>query len=327
MQQRPVNPDPRRNLENRNPAYNNSNSSIVTPQRPSRTFNEAGNRNDNTRPGNISRNQPFQGSAKNGYNTRDGYTSRERYNAARNRRYNSGNTSVYYGSKAYSSRPTTRYYSNPYRYSYSYPTYGQRYNRLNFNYNVIPFGGIGYYYNSGVFYRPYGNYYQVVAPPPGISINMLPFGYSRVVYGADPYYFYGNTYYRQYNNSYQVVEPPIGAKLPALPRGAKSVTIEDERYYEDNGTYYLEELNEKNERLYTVVGVNGVLNTEQANRILNSSINHNIAPANSEFVYSALPANSKKVTINGQEFYRSPDDIYYQEITDGNKVSYQVVGN
>lgn len=222
-----------------------------------------------------------------------------------------------------------RPYAAPYRYAYHYPYYGQRYTTLNFHYNVIPFGGIGYCYNNGIFYRPFGGYFQVVAPPIGISISILPFGYTRVVYaGSYPYYYYGGTYYRQYNNYYEVVDPPLGAKLPALPQGAEETFINGQRYFEYNGTYYMEEYNINNQRLYTVVGVHGVLDDATVDRVLHGTAYQydNSQPSN-RVVYSSLPDNCTRVTINGQDYYKSPDDVYYEEITDGNNVSYQVVSS
>jgi hypothetical protein len=261
--------------QQRSGAFRDRNATINNQQQPVRSMpgindNRAGRtfRDNNAaqpqvqRPSNVYGNQPRQ-QERFENRTSGRYDGSNRtvtvYN--RNNGYYSGNRGRYYPQQK-------RYYPAPYRYAYSYPHYGQRYSSLSFNFNTIPFGGIGYRYYSGVFYRPYGSYFQVVPPPMGICINELPFGYSRFNIGEVPYYFYGNTFYRNYSNYYQVVEPPLGAKLPALPSGAEEVYINGERYFEDNGTYYMEELNENNERLYTVVGVNGRLDTDQVNRII-----------------------------------------------------------
>ena len=298
------------------------NTQQATPeQRPDRTFpNRADDRN--SRPS-TAFNRPDQ---RDRYDNRSFNNNRNNNSVNVNRNvtvYNRNNG--YYGNRGGYYQQHRNYYPTPFRYTYNYPRYGQRYTSLNFNFNIIPFGGIGYRYYSGVFYRPFGSYFQVVAPPVGICINVLPFGYSRFYYGDMPYYFYGNTFYREYNNYYQVVEPPLGAKLPALPRGAEEVYINGERYFEDNGTYYLEEFNERNQRLYTVVGVNGVLDREQVDRIINGTSAQVMEQPGGD-VYSELPADSRKVSINGHDYYRSPDDVYYEEITDGSTVSYQVVG-
>lgn len=218
-----------------------------------------------------------------------------------------------------------RSYGAPYRYAYSYPYVGQRFSTLRNNCSIIPFGGVSYRYYGGVFYRPFGSYFQVVAPPIGLGINTLPFGYTRFYVGAVPYYYYGNVFYRQYNNYYRVVEPPLGARLPALPRTAREVYINGLPFFEDNGTYYMEEYNIHRQRLYTVVGVNGVLDTNEIGRISNGLPSNVTVDDLDGDIYSSLPSNSKRVTINGQDYYRSPDDIYFIEISDGSTTSYQVV--
>lgn len=271
---------------------------------------------------------PEQGNAyRNGPDPRDRYDNRS-YNPRNNnvtvynnRNYNyNGNRGGYYP------QPVKVYHPAPFRYAYGYPYYGQRFVSVHTGCNIIPYGGIGYRYYNGIFYRPFGTYYQVIAPPVGISINILPFGYTRFYVGPVPYYFYGGVYYHQYDSYYQVVDPPLGAKLPALPRGAKEVYINGDRYFEENGTYYMEEFNENGQRLYTVVGVHGALDTEQVNRIMNG-IHSGAVEQRTGGLYSTLPPNSYKVTIDGHEYYRSPDDVYYEEITDGDNVSYQVVSN
>ncbi|CAN5398574.1 hypothetical protein BH10BAC3_BH10BAC3_21460 [soil metagenome] len=338
-QQRDISGQTDRSFGNHNPRnggiHGDEHTPFISPrQNPSRSFsNTPDDRNSNARPAAVTTSRPdprdrFDNTSN--YNRPDNVNP-QRNSTANNRGYNNYGSSIrngYYGSNRgnYYSSQNRHHYDAPCRYTYNYPYYGQRYSRLNFNFNVISYGGIGYCYNSGIFYRPFSGYYQVVAPPPGICINLLPFGYSRVYYDDVPYYFYGNTYYREYNNSYRVVDPPIGAKLPALPRTAKEVVIDDEHYYEDNSTYYMEEFNEKNERLYTVVGVNGVLDSDQVNRVINGTSFSNVAPQTGGNIYSSLPANSTKVTISGHEYFRSPDDVYYQAITEGTSVTYHVVG-
>lgn len=70
-----------------------------------------------------------------------------------------------------------------------------------------------YYYNRGVWYRPYGAYYRVVAPPIGISVSYLPDLYTTVWFGGIPYYYANSVYYtrRAEGYGYLVSEPPAGA--------------------------------------------------------------------------------------------------------------------
>jgi hypothetical protein len=70
-----------------------------------------------------------------------------------------------------------------------------------------------YYYYSGVWYRPYGAYYRVVAPPIGVSVSWLPDFYTTLWFGGVPYYYANSVYYapRASGAGYVVTEPPSGA--------------------------------------------------------------------------------------------------------------------
>jgi hypothetical protein len=304
-----------RSFEQRNPGRVNSPGN----QSPQRNLGSINTRDRNygsspaTRPGGVRNPSPnmrdrvYSGSSRSG-----------RYNSPNSGRYDNRSISSRPGNNRYSSRP----YQSPVRWNYRYPTYGKTYTRLSVGYRTIPFGGFNYHYYGGIWYRPFGSYYRVIAPPTGISINILPFGYTRFYVGPNPYYYYGGIYYMPRNNGYTVVDPPLGAKLPALPGSARETFINGQRLFEDNGTYYMEEYNIQNQRLYTVVGVHGVLDQGQVDQI-SQGLGSN---ASYDGVITVLPSNSRRVTISGQEYYLSPEDVYYQEITDGSNVSYQVVG-
>ena len=198
-----------------------------------------------------------------------------------------------------------RYYRNDRYYSFSRP------------YVSIGFGGVNYRYSRGIFYRPYGSYFSVTVPPFGIRIRVLPPGYRRIYAGPREYYYYDGTYYNPYGrDEYEVIPPPLGARVPELPRGAEAVVIDDQKYYEFNGTYYKEEITPNNETLYSVVGTNGVLNTE-GTTMPDNKVSDKL---------DKLPANSKAVVISGQKYYVAPSGEYYQEVTDGSKVHYEIVG-
>jgi len=85
--------------------------------------------------------------------------------------------------------PSWRYGYLPRRNSYFYSLPG--------TYLSLNFGGIGYRYWDGIFYRPYNNLFTVIAPPAGIFINILPVGYRRIHVRNYPYYYYNGTYYDQ----------------------------------------------------------------------------------------------------------------------------------
>src|SRR6185503_294307 len=196
--------------------------------------------------------------------------------------------------------------------------YPQRNYYNNYPYTSSYYGGINYRYQRGYYYRPYGATFRFVIPPFGIRISTLPMGYRTLRVGPSPYYYYGGSYYRPYGrNQYEVVKPPLGAVVNELPPGAKVTVIDGKKYYEENGTYYEETITPNNELEYTVVGTDGVLNTDS------SPIDNGPVVGDR---FDDLPADSKAVVINGEKLYLSPAGTYYKEVIVGNKVSYEVVG-
>ncbi|MDI9365304.1 MAG: DUF6515 family protein [Flavobacterium sp.] len=187
---------------------------------------------------------------------------------------------------------------------------------------------------SRYYAKPYLPRYKSFAPYGpniGFRVNALPYGYLPFYFGSRNYYYYDNTFYRRYDDrNYEVVAPPIGAKLPELPKAAKVVTIDGVKYYELGGTYYLPTYNEKNEILYEVVGVNGELETNQLSND-NGNYNNQNQPQQSKPIQEGdfvdnLPNQCKTITINGQTLYVSPNNIYYQQIVEYNRVYYKIVG-
>ena len=176
----------------------------------------------------------------------------------------------------------------------------------------------GYYpsYHSYPYYGPSYRYYPGT-PYFGLRISTLPFGFNTIYVGPDPFYYYQGTYYKPYgNDQYEVTAPPLGARVPELPKNAKVAVIDGQKYYELDGTYYKEDITDNNEIWYTVVGTNGELNT--GNTVLqNDKVGDRV---------DELPADSKAVVINKQKYYLAPSGVYYQEVIDGNKVLYEIVG-
>ena len=216
---------------------------------------------------------------------------------------------------------------------------GYNSNRYNYglNYNYYP----AYQYRS--FYQsPYS--YSHFGPSFGFRINILPFGYSPFYIGNDPFYYYQGIYYRPYiNGGYEVTAPPLGAVIKHLPTGFKVTILNGQKYFELGGTFYEEEISAKNKLQYRVVGINGVINTEDqaVERNLDTSdgkanVNDYTPSANATTdvqinqdgkKIDQLPANSKVVIINKQKLYLTPNGVYYQEIIDAdNKLSYENVG-
>ncbi len=219
-----------------------------------------------------------------------------------------------------------RHYETRGYHSYSY--YSRPIVSVNFGYR-----NYGYY----PYYSPAYSYYPV-APYFGLRIGALPFGYSSIYVGPHLFYYYDGNYYRPYgDNEYEVTAPPLGAKVPELPRNAKVTVIDGQKYYESNGTYYKEEITDGNDVLYKVVGTNGKLNTD--NNVNSDNTNDNNSNNNNSNIQNddrssvkigdrvdELPADSKVVVINKQKYFQAPSGYYYQEVVDGNKIHYEVVG-
>lgn len=218
-----------------------------------------------------------------------------------------------------------RYYSNRH---YGYPN-----NRVTVRviprYNRVPV--YRHDYRSVPVYRPtvrsvyrgpglYGHF----GPVFGLRINVLPFGYNRIYAGENPYYYNDGIYYRNYpGGGYEVVAPPLDARVNRLPAGARVTVIDGQKYYQAGGTFYQEEIAENNNRIYRVVGTDGVLNTgnEYANDEGNAIEGETPEPGDR---YDELPVDSQVRIINQQKYFVSPEGVYYKEIIEGDKLRYEV---
>jgi len=209
-----------------------------------------------------------------------------------------------------------RYRSDRDHYRYSYPQRNYSYSRP---YAYDRYDNYNYRYQQRYFYRPYGSVFQLAIPPFGVRIATLPFGYRNFYIGPNPYYYYNGTYYRPYANEYEVVAPPLGAVVDKLPAGARVKVIDGQKYYELNGTYYQEQIDGNNELSYTVVGTDGVLNTDKAGNGAESE------PAIGDRI-NTLPADSRPVVIQGEKLYSTPSGLYYKEVNKGDRVYYELVG-
>ena len=174
----------------------------------------------------------------------------------RDNNFNYGNRGNrgYYGNNNYR-RPLYNPHNPNWRYAYV-PRRYSIFNRLPSSYFSINFGGFGYRYYDGIFYRPYHNVFRVVAPPIGIYVNVLPFGYSRIYVHDYPYYYYNGTYYDHRDDHYTVVSPPVGAIVESLPDGYETVTIDGETYYTVDGAQYKPVTQDNGEIWYEVIKAN-----------------------------------------------------------------------
>ncbi|MDB4925572.1 DUF6515 family protein [Mucilaginibacter sp.] len=150
-------------------------------------------------------------------------------------------------------------------------------------------------------------------PSLGFYLGALPFGYYPFYMGSSLYYYADGTFYRPYDDGgYIVTAPPVGAAVPKLPKGAKAIMIDNQQFYEYNGVYYKAIVNDKGENVFVVAGKDGVLNTDGDNADNATAAQ---APQVGDVV-NQIPDNSRRVSLNGKKYYVSPDDIYYEIITD-----------
>lgn len=183
----------------------------------------------------------------------------------------------------------------------------------------------GYYYNRG-FYR--SSYY----PRLGFSLGILPYGYYPFYWGDSQFFYSGGYFYQYDNNQYTVVEPPVGAAVNTLPDDAQSIVINGQQYYEVNGVYYTQITKDDGSIAYQVAGKDGQLDTGDSGYSNDNGGGGGTnapavaAPEVGDIFYS-LPADTRKIKINNQQYYVSPDDFYYQESHDqDNKTVYKIVG-
>ncbi len=177
----------------------------------------------------------------------------------------------------------------------------------------------GYGYRPGFgrpYYRPYYSYYNFYRPFLGFRIGVLPYGYYPFYYGANQFYYSGGLFYQQNNSQYEVVTPPVGAEVPNLPSDANLVTINGVDYYEYKGVYYTQKENADGKTVYVVAGKDGILNTTDG-----PVDTHQIGD-----IINQLPEGCREVTIKNEKYFVSPDDVYYEEIVDGNNITYRVIG-
>jgi hypothetical protein len=89
----------------------------------------------------------------------------------------------------------------------------------------LSFGGGRFFFHAGVWYRPEGRRYLVVAPPFGLVVPLLPPAYVTLWFGGVPYYYANDAYYvwRDQDRGYEVVEPPAEAGASTEPPAPEDV--------------------------------------------------------------------------------------------------------
>lgn len=103
-----------------------------------------------------------------------------------------------------------------------YPSHGHVVRALPHEHRVFHHGSARYYFHGGVWYRPHGPRFTVVAPPFGLFVPFLPPFYATVWAGGNPYYYANQVYYVRQGDGYVVAEPPTG-EVSQTPPPAVSV--------------------------------------------------------------------------------------------------------
>jgi hypothetical protein len=190
------------------------------------------------------------------------------------------------------------------------------------NYRTAPkIGYGGYWGNHGYYHYNHGYYNSYYYPQLGFTCAYLPFGYYPFYFGDDEFFYSAGLFYQYDNSVYTVVEPPIGAELATLPEKAQSIVINGQQYYELNGVYYQPYTKDDGTIVYQVVGKDGELNTNSSQQDVQPQ-----APQMGDIVLQ-LPPDSRKIKVNGQKLWVSPEGVYYQELVDShNNKTYKIVG-
>ena len=103
-----------------------------------------------------------------------------------------------------------KFMDSRYHHNHYYPTRGRFVDVLPSGYHMAAHGNSRYYFHGGIWYRPEGRRFAVVAPPFGLIIPFLPSYYTTIRVGGIPYYYANEVYYTQTTGGYMVVDPPKG---------------------------------------------------------------------------------------------------------------------
>ena len=214
----------------------------------------------------------------------------------------------YYYRTAY--RPVYRpqYYRPAYRlpyYRHYGPAFGFRLSILPFGYSTVYVGRSPYYYNDGVYYRPYSNGgYEVTPPPIGAEVSRLPAGAKVIAINGEKYYELGGSFYQEEistdnRSTYRVVGTD----------GVLNTGTGEQQY--QPGAY--------NDNVAPVI-------TPNDNAATVTTPKEYVAPVVGSRV-DRLPVGSKVMLIDQQKYYLSAEGVYYQEVIEGNSVRYEVTGS
>ncbi len=111
-----------------------------------------------------------------------------------------------------------------YGHNHYYPPYGYSVSFLSPGYLSFAYGSGRFFFSSGIWYRPSGSSYVVIAPPIGIGIPVLPPYATPVVIDGTSYYYANGAYYAPAagTSGYVVVNPPASrSNVEVTPEPAR----------------------------------------------------------------------------------------------------------
>ena len=179
-------------------------------------------------------------------------------NVKTERNYNNNRNSVgnnHYNNNRYRHQPI---YRNTH---YRYPYHHRVIRTLPVNHVTITYGGLPYFYYSGIYYTTYNNQYVVVLPPRGFRIAVLPVGHVRVIVGPSIYYYHSGVYYVETSitttnveeGKYEVTQPPVGVVVSEISKDAEEVFIDGKIFYDYNDVLYKKVMDNQGNTTYEVV--------------------------------------------------------------------------
>ncbi len=116
---------------------------------------------------------------------------------------------------------------NRYNHNHYYPPRGYVVAGVPRGATIVRRGGVPYYFHEGIWYRPSGPRFVVVAPPVGLFVSTLPPFYTTVWWRGVPYYYADDTYYvwRPERHGYVVSEPPSESEVTPQAAGGGDLFI------------------------------------------------------------------------------------------------------
>lgn len=145
--------------------------------------------------------------------------------------------------------------------------YGHRLRHLPRTARRYDYGGTGYYYLDGFYYRLIDGYYCLTRPPVGTILDMAAVSALKAMTVAminttddrykaaeQIYYDDGIFFVLDKNGEYLVIDPPIGTRVPYLPDDYEKVRYDGETLYKVEQVLF-QKIYYKGEIFYEVVGL------------------------------------------------------------------------